>query len=96
MKTGSKVAAKAVRRNPAATIAVAAVGVGLLGYALYRKQQKKKLANGSVVNGRPSASARATAATRRWWMSTAISAATPDPSGTLQLTKTAGMSGGFV
>jgi uncharacterized membrane protein YebE (DUF533 family) len=51
VKTGSKVAAKAVRRNPTATIAVAAVGVGLLGYALYRKQQKKKLANGSVVNG---------------------------------------------
>ena len=51
VKTGSKVAAKAVRRNPAATIAVAAVGVGLLGYALYRKQQKKKLAGGHVVNG---------------------------------------------
>jgi len=27
------------------------VGVGLLGYALYRKQQKKKAANGQVVNG---------------------------------------------
>ena len=51
IKTGSKVAAKVVRRNPAVTIAAAAVGVGLLGYALYRKQQKKKLANGGVVNG---------------------------------------------
>ena len=51
VKTGSKVAAKVVRRNPAVTIAAAAVGVGLLGYALYRKQQKKKLAGGHVVNG---------------------------------------------
>jgi len=51
VKTGSKVAAKVVRRNPAVTIAAAAVGVGLLGYALYRKQQKKKLANSGVVNG---------------------------------------------
>lgn len=50
VKTGSRVAAKVVRRNPAVTIA-AAVGVGLLGYALYRKQQKKKLANGGVVDG---------------------------------------------
>ncbi|MBD3826961.1 MULTISPECIES: hypothetical protein [Stenotrophomonas] len=51
VKTGSRVAAKVVRRNPAVTIAAAAVGVGLLGYALYRKQQKKKLANGGVVDG---------------------------------------------
>ncbi len=51
VKTGSKAAAKVVRRNPAATIAVAAVGVGLLGYALYRKQQKKKAAQGGVVDG---------------------------------------------
>lgn len=50
VKTGSKVAAKVVRRNPAVTIAAAAVGVGLLGYALYRKQQKKKLEGGHVVN----------------------------------------------
>ncbi len=51
VKTGSKVATKFVRRNPAVAITAAAVGVGLLGYALYRKQQKKKAANGQVVNG---------------------------------------------
>ena len=51
IKTGGKVATKFARRNPAVTIAAAAVGVGLLGYALYRKQQKKKAANGHVVNG---------------------------------------------
>lgn len=51
VKTGGRVATRAVRRNPAVTIAAAAVGVGLLGYAVYRKQQKKKLANGHVVNG---------------------------------------------
>lgn len=51
VKTGGKVATKFARRNPAVTIAAAAVGVGLLGYALYRKQQKKKAANGHVVNG---------------------------------------------
>ncbi|OBU54778.1 hypothetical protein [Stenotrophomonas maltophilia] len=49
VKTGGKAATKFVRRNPA--VAAAAVGVGLLGYALYRKQQKKKAANGHVVNG---------------------------------------------
>ncbi|WP_367380739.1 hypothetical protein [Stenotrophomonas cyclobalanopsidis] len=51
VKTGSKVATKLVRRNPAVAITAVAVGVGLLGYALYRKQQKKKAANGQIVNG---------------------------------------------
>ena len=51
VKTGGKVATKLVRKNPAVTIAAAAVGVGLLGYALYRKQQKKKAANGQIVDG---------------------------------------------
>ncbi|WP_147501293.1 hypothetical protein, partial [Acinetobacter baumannii] len=51
VKTGGKAATKFVRRNPAVAVAAAAVGVGLLGYALYRKQQKKKAANGHVVNG---------------------------------------------
>lgn len=54
VKTGGKVATTMARRNPAVTIAAAAVGVGLLGYALYRKQQKKKLANGHVVDGQAS------------------------------------------
>lgn len=47
VKTGSKVAAKVVRRNPAMAIAAAAVGVGLLGYAVYRKRQRDR----GVVNG---------------------------------------------
>lgn len=51
VKTGGKVAGKFARRNPAVTIAAAAVGVGLLGYALYRKQQKKKAATGQLVEG---------------------------------------------
>jgi len=51
VKTGGKVATRLARRNPAVTIAAAAVGVGLLGYALYRKQQQKKAATGQVVNG---------------------------------------------
>ncbi|HDS0949283.1 TPA: hypothetical protein QDZ34_003059 [Stenotrophomonas maltophilia] len=51
VKTGGKAATKFVRRNPAVAVAAAAVGVGLLGYALYRKQQKKKAGNGHVVNG---------------------------------------------
>lgn len=47
VKTGGKVAAKVVRRNPAMAIAAAAVGVGLLGYAVYRKRQRDR----GVVNG---------------------------------------------
>jgi uncharacterized membrane protein YebE (DUF533 family) len=62
VKTGGRIATKAARRNPAVTIAAAAVGVGLLGYALYRKQQKKKLAGGHVVNGQAQ---RVTARDRR-------------------------------
>lgn len=50
VKTGGRVASKVARRNPAVTIAAAAVGVGLLGYALYRKQQKKKQ-GGHVLDG---------------------------------------------
>jgi len=50
VKTGGKVAGRFAKRNPAVTVAAAAVGVGLLGYALYRKQQKKA-AKGQVVNG---------------------------------------------
>ena len=51
VKTGGKAATRFARRNPAVAVAAAAVGVGLLGYALYRKQQKKKAAQGHVVNG---------------------------------------------
>ncbi|WP_295942712.1 hypothetical protein [uncultured Xanthomonas sp.] len=48
VKTGSKVARTAVRRNPAVAIAAAAVGVGLLGYAIYRKRQRDK---GAPIEG---------------------------------------------
>lgn len=48
VKTGSKVARTAVRRNPAIAIAAAAVGVGLLGYAIYRKRQRDK---GAPIEG---------------------------------------------
>ena len=42
MKTGGKVAASFVRRNPAFVVA-AAVGVGVLAYAAYRKRKKAGL-----------------------------------------------------
>ncbi|MDQ1091446.1 uncharacterized membrane protein YebE (DUF533 family) [Xanthomonas sacchari] len=48
VKTGTKVARSAVRRNPAVAIAAAAVGIGLLGYAIYRKRQRDK---GAPIEG---------------------------------------------
>lgn len=44
LKTGGKAAGKLARRNPAVAITAAAVGVGLLGYALYRKRQRNQAA----------------------------------------------------
>lgn len=40
IKTGGRVAGRVVRRNPGTALALAAVGVGLLGYAAYRKRQR--------------------------------------------------------
>ncbi len=40
VKSGGKVATRFARRNPAVTVAAAAIGVGLIGYALYRKRQR--------------------------------------------------------
>ncbi|MET0288612.1 MAG: hypothetical protein ABW178_03200 [Pseudoxanthomonas sp.] len=40
VKTGTRVAGKFARRNPAALAAVAAAGAGLLAYAVYRKRKK--------------------------------------------------------
>ncbi|MCD9085411.1 hypothetical protein [Stenotrophomonas sp. SY1] len=40
MKTGGRAVTRVAKRNPTATIAVAAVGLGLLGYALYRKNKR--------------------------------------------------------
>lgn len=39
VKTGGKAAGKLVRRNPAVTVAAVAAGLGLIGYALYRKRK---------------------------------------------------------
>ncbi|WP_305806343.1 hypothetical protein [Stenotrophomonas sp. YIM B06876] len=49
IRTGGKVATKLVRRNPAISIVAAAVGVGLLGYAIYRKRQRSQ---GVTLEGR--------------------------------------------
>ncbi len=40
MKTGGRAVRRVARRNPTATIAVAAVGLGLLGYAVYRRNKR--------------------------------------------------------
>ncbi|WP_045728708.1 hypothetical protein [Xanthomonas sp. GPE 39] len=74
VKTGGKAARNAVRRNPALAIAAAAVGVGLIGYALYRKRQRDKTApiegkaqriETSKRSNSNSGAGRSTSATRR-------------------------------
>ncbi|KRG75600.1 hypothetical protein ABB30_11515 [Stenotrophomonas ginsengisoli] len=52
LKTGGRVATKAVRRNPGAAVAVAAVGLGVLGYAAYRKRKKAQEAAAQLENNR--------------------------------------------
>lgn len=42
LKTGGRVAGKVVRRNPGAAVAVAALGLGVLGYAAYRKRKQQQ------------------------------------------------------
>ena len=44
LKTGGRMATKVARRNPGAAIALAAVGVGVLGYAAYRKRKQAQAA----------------------------------------------------
>ena len=44
MKTGGRAVGRVARRNPTATIAVAAVGLGLIGYAVYRKNKRDNAA----------------------------------------------------
>lgn len=51
VKIGGKVVIKFVWCNLVVIIVVVVVGVGLFGYVLYCKQQKKKVVNGYVVNG---------------------------------------------
>ena len=43
LRSGSRVATRAVRRNPGATMAIAAIGLGVLGYAAYRKHKQKQV-----------------------------------------------------
>ncbi len=40
IKSGGRTVGRVARRNPTATVAVAAVGLGLIGYALYRKNKR--------------------------------------------------------
>lgn len=42
VKTGGRAAGKFVRRNPAVTVAAAVAGIGLIGYALYRKRKQRE------------------------------------------------------
>jgi uncharacterized membrane protein YebE (DUF533 family) len=44
VRTGGKVATSFVKRNPVAIGAAAAVGVGLIGYAVFRKYRQKQAA----------------------------------------------------
>lgn len=41
-RTGGKVATSLVKRNPVAVGAVAAIGVGVIGYALFRRYRQKQ------------------------------------------------------
>lgn len=41
-RTGGKVATSFVKRNPVAVGAVAAIGVGVIGYALFRRYRQKQ------------------------------------------------------
>ncbi|MEQ4575509.1 hypothetical protein [[Pseudomonas] boreopolis] len=50
VKTGGRVAGKFVRRNPAIAVAAAVAGVGLIGYALYRKRKQREQEQG-VIEG---------------------------------------------
>ena len=50
LKTGGKAATKVVRRNPGTAVAVAALGLGVLGYVAYRKRKNAQLAAGQQRN----------------------------------------------
>lgn len=52
LKTGGKVATKVVRRNPGTAVAVAALGLGVLGYAAYRKRKQAQQAAAQLENNR--------------------------------------------
>ena len=71
VKTGGKVAGKFVKRNPAVAVVAAVAGLGLLGYAVYRK--RKNAQDSGTIEG----SAKRIASSRR----KPRSAVTPTDSG---------------
>ncbi|PPV05426.1 hypothetical protein XBLMG947_3361 [Xanthomonas bromi] len=50
VRNGGKAAGKLVKRNPAVTVAAAVAGLGLIGYAVYRKRQRDQQVLGSNVH----------------------------------------------
>lgn len=44
VKTGGRAAGKFAKRNPAVTVAAAVAGLGLIGYAVYRKRKRDQVA----------------------------------------------------
>ncbi|OCG81584.1 membrane protein, partial [Xanthomonas euvesicatoria] len=50
VRTGGKAASKLVKRNPAVTVAAAVAGLGLIGYAVYRKRQRDQQVLGGNVH----------------------------------------------
>ncbi|MFC7519837.1 hypothetical protein ACFQS6_05515 [Xanthomonas populi] len=50
VRTGGKVVGKVVKRNPAITVAAAVAGLGLIGYAVYRKRQRDQQVLGGNVH----------------------------------------------
>ena len=67
VKSGGNAARKLVRRNPAVTVAAAVAGLGLIGYAIYRKRKRDQGAiegiSQRLENRRSNASARRAAVT---------------------------------
>ncbi|KAB7769717.1 hypothetical protein [Xanthomonas maliensis] len=50
VRTGSKAATRLVKRNPAVTVAAAVAGLGLIGYAVYRKRKRDQDVIGGNVH----------------------------------------------
>lgn len=68
VKTGGRVATKLVRRNPTVAVAAAVAGIGLLGYAVYRKHKRDQAAldgDAQRVDHRGNAQARRAARAQR-------------------------------
>ncbi|ALZ73806.1 hypothetical protein BRM21_02740 [Xanthomonas oryzae pv. oryzae] len=50
VRKGGKAASKLVKRNPAVTVAAAVAGLGMIGYAVYRKRQRDQQVLGGNVH----------------------------------------------